>query len=67
MNCKIMKQSAKNWSKSVKKIIEEPEFGLFVVAEKNAKIVGYVFFTYEWSDWRDGVMYYLQGLQADPK
>ena len=62
INCKRMKLTASKCAMAAKRIIEEPDFGLFVVAKKGTKIVGYVFFTYEWSDWRDGVMYWLQGL-----
>ena len=51
---------------AIGKIIPDPMFGLCVVAEKAGKIVGYVYFTFEWSDWRGGVMYWLQGLQEDP-
>ena len=51
---------------AIKKIITDPMFGLCVVAEKAGEVVGYVYFTGEWSDWRGGVMYVLQGLQTDP-
>ena len=66
INCERMQMQLEACSIAVKKIIEEPDFGVFIVAEKEAKIVGYIYFTYEWSDWRNGVLYYLQSLQADP-
>ena len=65
LNCERTKQDFKKSLWAVKKIIPDPEFGLFVVAERAGKIVGYVYFTFEWSDWRGGVMYWLQGLQTD--
>ena len=62
INCERMKLSWEASSIAAKKIIDEPDFGTFIVAEKADKIVGYVFFTYEWSDWRDGVFFWMQGM-----
>ena len=42
--------------------------GLVIIAENcESEAVGYLMFTYEWSDWRDGVFLWLQGGEvSDP-
>ena len=36
--------------------------GVYFVAEMNAKVVGQVMITYEWSDWRNGNFWWLQSV-----
>lgn len=40
-------------------ILESSDNGLVFVAEQNSQLVAFMMFTYEWSDWRDGIMYWL--------
>ena len=37
------------------KILTDLAHGLVIVAELDGAVVGFMMFTYEWSDWRDGV------------
>ncbi len=39
--------------------------GFYVVAEVNGKIVGSLLVTFEWSDWRNSNMWYIQSVYVD--
>ena len=54
-----------NYEPVAKKILGDQDLGLFIVAEEGEQIVGYIFFTFEWSDWRDGLFLWAQGLELD--
>ncbi len=51
-------------------ILESPEYGFYVVAElpegQRHKPVGQLMITYEWSDWRNGVFWWIQSVYVDP-
>jgi GNAT superfamily N-acetyltransferase len=49
-------------SKGVAAILGDPTKGLYYVAEAERKIVGQVMITYEWSDWRNGNLWWLQSV-----
>ena len=53
-----------NYETAVKQILENSDFGFVVVCESGDDLVGFVAFTFEWSDWRDGAFFWLQGLQV---
>ncbi len=42
------------------------KYGFYAVAEYNMQIVGCLMVTYEWSDWRNGVQWWLQSVYVDP-
>jgi ribosomal protein S18 acetylase RimI-like enzyme len=46
----------------VKRLFEKPEFGFYIVAEKEGVICGSLMITYEWSDWRDGLVWWIQSV-----
>ena len=39
----------------------------YFVAELNGKVVGQTMITYEWSDWRNGVMWWIQSVYVIPE
>ena len=39
----------------------------YFVAELNGEVVGQTMITYEWSDWRNGVMYWIQSVYVQPE
>ena len=39
----------------------------YFVAELNGKVVGQTMITYEWSDWRNGVMWWIQSVYVKPE
>ena len=46
----------------VQSVLEHSHRGFYVVAENrtNAEVVGQLLITFEWSDWRNGVMWWIQ-------
>lgn len=39
--------------------------GFYIVAEKDGQVIGCLMITYEWSDWRNGVQWWLQSVYVD--
>ena len=46
----------------VRKILDDSTKGQYWVAEVDGRIVGQIMVTYEWSDWRDGMIWWLQSV-----
>ena len=46
--------------------IERPQYGFYVVAEDGGRVVGSLMITYEWSDWRDGLFWWIQSVYVRP-
>ena len=47
----------------VKRLMQRPEYGFYLVAENsNLKVVGTCMVTTEWSDWRDGLFWWIQSV-----
>ena len=51
--------------------LESSGYGLYIIAElpedKNRKPVGQLMMTYEWSDWRNGVFWWIQSVYVVPE
>jgi len=51
-------------------LLRSPSHGSFMVAEirepGGSVIVGQLMITYEWSDWRNGVFWWIQSVYVDP-
>jgi ribosomal protein S18 acetylase RimI-like enzyme len=51
-------------------LLDSPAYGFFQVAEaateNSLKLVGQLMVTYEWSDWRNGVFWWIQSVYVDP-
>ena len=39
----------------------------YFLAELNGKVVGQIMITYEWSDWRNGIMWWIQSVFVSPE
>ena len=50
----------------VEGLLEQPQFGFYVVAEFDGAVVASLMITYEWTDWRDGVFWWLQSVYVHP-
>lgn len=48
-------------------IFEKPSRGRYFVAEIDGRIVGQVMHTFEWSDWRNGDLWWLQSVYVHPE
>ena len=46
----------------VKRLIDEPSLGFYVVATDGASIVACLLVTQEWSDWRNGLFWWIQSV-----
>ena len=52
-------------------VLEFPRHGFYVVAERpegdGQGVVGQLLITYEWSDWRNGVVWWIQSVYVRPE
>jgi GNAT superfamily N-acetyltransferase len=46
----------------VTRLLQNRDLGFYVVAETGGQIAGCLMITYEWSDWRNGVIWWLQSV-----
>lgn len=50
----------------VEHLIEQPEYGFYIVAENTHDgVIGSILITYEWSDWHDGLYWWIQSVYVD--
>lgn len=43
-------------------LFDRPEYGFYVVAQVGDTVAGSLMITYEWSDWRAGVFWWIQSV-----
>ena len=53
-------------SSGVKWLLNNPEYGYYLVAETEGSVVGSLMVTTEWSDWRDGIFWWIQSVYVSP-
>ncbi len=47
-------------------LLEKHELGFYLVATHEGKVAGSLMVTYEWSDWRCGVFWWVQSVYVEP-
>lgn len=51
-------------------LVDSPEYGFYILAEctedKSHKPIGQLMVTYEWSDWRNGLFWWIQSVYVVP-
>lgn len=52
-------------NKGVKSLLEDRSKGVYHVCEVNGDVVGQIMYTYEWSDWRNGLFIWVQSVYVD--
>lgn len=52
-------------NKGVKALLEDKSKGVYHVCEINGEVVGQIMYTYEWSDWRNGLFIWVQSVYVD--
>lgn len=52
--------------RGVERGLAAPEACRYFLAESAGRIVGQLMITYEWTDWRDGVLWWLQSVYVEP-
>ena len=50
----------------VRRLVEDPSRGFYLVACEGARVVGQLMITYEWSDWRNGTFWWIQSVYVEP-
>lgn len=48
-------------------VLNDPSKGSYFVAESDGKVLGSVLTTYEWSDWRNGTVLWIQSVYVIPE
>lgn len=54
-------------SAGVKAVLDNPDKGQYYVAEIQGQIAGSLLTTYEWSDWRNGTILWIQSVYVLPE
>ena len=55
-----------NFKKTADLVLDDIKMGFFVICEDSEGVpVGFLMFAYEWSDWRNGIFFWLQLAYAD--
>lgn len=49
----------------VARVLADDQLGRYFVAELDGSIVGQMMVTYEWSDWRNGMIWWIQSVYVD--
>ncbi|MDD3622750.1 MAG: N-acetyltransferase [Methanofollis sp.] len=52
--------------KGVAAVLSDPAKGFYLLAESGGQVVGQAMVTFEWSDWRDGVFWWLESVYVLP-
>ena len=54
-------------NKGVIAVLNSPEKGIYFVAESENKIIASLLITFEWSDWRNGNVYWIHSIYVLPE
>lgn len=54
-------------SRGLRTLLKNPHHGFYTVAEMAGDVVGCVMVTYEWSDWRCGLFWWIQSVYVKPE
>ena len=52
--------------RGIRAVLDDSDYGLYVVAQSNGEVVGCLLITYEWSDWRSSLFWWIQSLYVRP-
>lgn len=47
-------------------VLQDPSLGRYFIAESDGRPVGQMMLTFEWSDWRNGVFWWIQSVFVEP-
>ena len=53
-------------SEGVKNILKNSNLGFYVIAERDKEVIGSLMVTTEWSDWRNGMFWWIQSVYIKP-
>ena len=63
-NLKLEKSSVR---KGINAVFKDSSKGKYYVAEENDRIVGSLLTTFEWSDWKNGIILWIQSVYIIPE
>jgi len=49
-------------TRGVEAVFDDPNRGRYFVAERAGRVIGSLMITYEWSDWRNGMVWWIQSV-----
>ncbi|MEJ6021056.1 GNAT family N-acetyltransferase [Ramlibacter sp. PS4R-6] len=49
----------------VRRLLESPSLGFYIVAEHEGRVVACLLITNEWSDWRNGLFWWIQSVYVE--
>ncbi len=50
----------------VRAVFKDSGRGFYLVAESGGRVIGQLMITYEWSDWRNGMFWWIQSVYVEP-
>lgn len=53
--------------RGVAAVFDNPSLGRYFIAEEDGRVVGSLLITYEWSDWRAGMVWWIQSVYVVPE
>ncbi len=53
-------------AQGVRTVLSNPQHGFYVIATKDGQIAGSLMITFEWSDWRSGLIWWIQSVYVQP-
>jgi len=54
-------------TRGVAAVFGDPQLGRYFVAESDDRVVASLLITYEWSDWRNGMVWWIQSVYVTPE
>ena len=51
----------------VKNLLKNPQYGFYLIAERAGETAGSLMITGEWSDWRNGIFWWIQSVYIRPE
>ena len=54
-------------ARGVHAVFADPSHGRYFVAEEGGRVAASLLITYEWSDWRNGVVWWIQSVYVLPE
>ena len=52
--------------RGIRAVMEDSDYGFYVVAESDGRVIGCLLITFEWSDWRSALFWWIQSLYVQP-
>ncbi|HXG58524.1 MAG TPA: GNAT family N-acetyltransferase [Thermoanaerobaculia bacterium] len=54
-------------TRGVDAVFRDPSLGRYFVAEAEGEVIASLLITYEWSDWRNGIVWWIQSVYVRPE